>query len=30
MGWTRIGDLQPERVCKSMKIFFEHVMPEFR
>ncbi|MCZ6635060.1 MAG: hypothetical protein O7G87_16810 [bacterium] len=30
MGWTRIGDLAPERVCKSLRMFSEHVMPEFK
>lgn len=30
MGWTRIGDLAPERVCKSLRMFSEYVMPEFK
>ncbi len=29
MGWTRIGGLKHERVCKSLKMFSEHVMPQF-
>jgi alkanesulfonate monooxygenase SsuD/methylene tetrahydromethanopterin reductase-like flavin-dependent oxidoreductase (luciferase family) len=29
MCWTRIGGLKHERVCKSLKMFAEHVMPQF-
>ena len=30
MGWTRIGALKPDLVCKSLKMFAKHVMPEFK
>ncbi len=30
MGWTRIGGLEHELVCKSLKLFAQHVMPEFK
>ena len=30
MGWTRIGGLDHELVCKSLKMFAQHVMPEFK
>ena len=27
MGWTRIGDLHPDLVCKSLRMFSDHVAP---
>lgn len=30
MGWTRVGALNPELVCKSLKMFSQYVMPEFK
>ena len=29
MGWTRIGDLSPDLVCKSLRMFSEQVAPAF-
>ncbi len=29
MGWTRIGDLHPDLVCRSLRMFSEHVAPAF-
>lgn len=30
MGWTRIGGLDPKRVCTSLKLFSKEVMPVFK
>ena len=30
MGWTRMGRLTSQQVCRSLKMFSEHVMPEFK